>query len=128
MPTTRTLRSFGLSVGTVWGLIGVIPTLLRREDPRWWALALAVLLIGPALTWPRALRPLYTGWMAIGGVLGWINTRILLSALFYTLFPLVAAFLRLSGKDPMRRRLEPDASTYRMPRQPRPATHMKNQF
>jgi hypothetical protein len=128
MRTTPNLRSFGLTVGTVWAVIGLWPVVLRHAPPRWWALALAAGLIGFAAIYPRALQPVFKVWMAIGHVLGWINTRLLLGALFYTLFPVVGAYLRLTGKDPMRRRLEPDATTYRMPGRPRPADHMKHQF
>jgi hypothetical protein len=126
--TTRDLRFFGLTVGAIFGMIGMWPLLLRREDARWWAITLSGLLMVPALAFPKALRPAFRGWMAIGRILGWINTRLILGALFYTLFLLTGVMLRLLGKDPMHRRFEPDAKTYRVPSRSRPATHMKHQF
>jgi hypothetical protein len=126
--TVRDLRFFGLTVGSIFGIIGIVPALLRNKDPRWWAVTLAVLLIIPAVAYPKALQPAFRGWMAIGRILGWINTRLLLGALFYTLFLLIGAVLRLMGKDPMHRQLEPGATTYRVPHRPRLPAHMKRQF
>lgn len=126
--TTRQLRSFGLTVGGIFAIIGLWPAVFRGADPRWWALVLTGLLGIPALLFPRILGPAYRGWMAIGQVLGWINTRIILGVLFYTLFLLMGLLLRLMGKDPMHRKLDPSAKTYRVPRQFRPASHMQHQF
>ena len=122
------LRSFGLSVGTAWVVVGLWPLLWHHGSPRWWALALAAVLIGLGLIWPRALRPVFKAWMGLANVLGWVNSRILLGALFYTVFPLVGAYLRLTGNDPMRRRFDPGATTYRMPGRCRAGDHMRHQF
>ena len=125
----KQLRSFGLMVGGVFAAMGLWPVLFRGDDPRLWALVLASLLVIPALVLPRSLEPVYRGWMAIGYVLGWINTRIILGAIFYGLFTPIGLFRRfLLAKDSMHRRFEPEADSYRVVRQPRPPLHMKRQF
>jgi polyferredoxin len=125
----KQLRAFGLLVGGIFLLIGLWPTMLYREDPRLWALAIAGLLLIPALVLPRSLGPVYRGWMAIGHVLGWINTRIILGLVFYGLFTPMGVVRRLVlGKDAMRRKFEPDAETYRIVRSPRSAAHLRHQF
>ena len=43
--TVRDLRFFGLTVGSIFAMIGIVPALLRNNDPRWWAVTLGVLLI-----------------------------------------------------------------------------------
>jgi hypothetical protein len=48
--------------------------------------------------------------------------------LFYLLFTPLGVYMRLRGKDPMRRTLAPEAESYRVVRQPRPAAHMQHQF
>jgi len=60
--------------------------------------------------------------------LGWVNTRILLGVIFYGLITPMGLFLRLLGKDAMRRVLVQEAQTYRIARSPRSHAHMKNQF
>jgi hypothetical protein len=81
-----------------------------------------------ALAWPQSLTQVYRFWMAVGEILGWINTRLILGALFYLLFTPLGLYMRLRGQDPMRRTLTPEAESYRVVRQPRPASHMRHQF
>jgi hypothetical protein len=45
----------------------------------------------------RILKLLYRGWLLIGTVLGWINTRILLSLVFFLLMTPIA-FARRFGR------------------------------
>ena len=126
--STKQLRSFGLLVGGIFGVICVWPFLFRAQNIRMWAAALAVLLIVPALAMPRALRPAHRVWMSIGLALGWINSRIILGIMFYAVFTPVAFVMRLLGHDPMRRKSDSSLETYRIQRQPRPASHMRHQF
>ena len=125
--TNKQLRQFGLLVGGILAVIGLYP-ILRGGHPRIWALVPAGLLIVPALVFPRILRPVHRGWMAFGEALGWINSRIILGTIFYTLVTATGLIMRLSGKDPMNRRLEPQTDSYRRKREPRPTSHMKHQF
>jgi hypothetical protein len=124
----RQLRHFGYLVGGIFGLIGLWPLVWRHQNPRLWALALAVALVVPALVAPRILAPVYRVWMAAGEVLAWINTRILLGLVFYGIVTPIGLVMRLTGRDPMRRQLEPSGESYRIRCVPRPATHMMRQF
>jgi hypothetical protein len=124
----RQLRHFGFLVGGIFGLIGLWPLVWRYQNPRLWALALAVALVVPALVAPRILAPVYRVWMKLGEVLAWINTRILLGLVFYGLVTPMGLVMRLMGRDPMRRQLEPGGESYRIRCVPRPATHMMRQF
>ena len=124
----RELRSFGFIVGGIFCAIGLLPLVFRTMGPRWWAFVIAGLLVIPALLFPRVLGPVHRVWMAIGHALGWINTRIILGALFYSMFSFVGLLLRIIGKDPLHRKFEREADTYRVMRQLRPASHMEHQF
>ena len=128
MHHTTQLRSFGLIVGGIFAVIGVWPALWHSQAPRLWGLLLGGVLIVLALVWPRSLAHVYRLWMAVGEVLGWINTRLILGVVFYGLFTPMGLIMRLRGKDPMRRTLTPEADTYRVVRQPRPSSHMRHQF
>ena len=124
----KQLRHFGYLVGGIFGLIGLWPLVWRQENPRLWALALTVLLVVPALLAPRILAPVYRVWMRLGEVLAWINTRIILGVVFYGVVTPIGLVMRLTGRDPMRRRFEPTGDSYRVRSVPRPATHMLRQF
>lgn len=95
-------RSFGLTVGVVCAAIGAF---------RWWrghGLSGAVLavvgaaLVGAALVAPGALRIPNRIWWRIAQVLGWINTRVLLTAFFFLLLTPVGYVMRLLGRNPLR--------------------------
>jgi len=124
----RQLRSFGLLVGGLFGVLGLWPVVLRGEGARLWALILAALLVIMAVLFPASLRRAHSVWMVIGEVLGWLNTRIILGLAYYGVMAPMGLVMRLLGKDPMRRRIEPAAGTYRVARSPRSSNHMARQF
>lgn len=128
-PTTiKDLRSFGLLVGTVFGVIGLWPMVFRGEPMRLWAMVLGGTLILLGGVAPRLLAPAHKGWMWMGQILGWINTRILLGIVFYGLVTPIGLIFRLMGKDTVRRTFSEETQSYRVLRTPRPHSHMKNQF
>lgn len=65
-------------------------------------IALALTLIG--LLVPVAARAFHRFWMGVAGVLGYVNSRIILSLLYYGVFAPVGLARRLIGRDPLKRR------------------------
>lgn len=121
-------RNFGLLVGGVFSVIGLWPALVRGLDLRLWAVVVGGLLVVGGVISPTLLSPFYKVWMRVGHVLGWINTRILLSIVFYVIVTPIAILFRLMGKDTMRQAFSEGSPTYRVDREPRLRSHMKNQF
>jgi hypothetical protein len=124
----KQLRSFGITVGAVFALIALWPVMIRGDAPRLWAAITAALLIVPALVWPSSLSRIHKGWMALAEVLAWINTRIILGAVFYLIVTPIGVVRRLLGKDPMGTKPKADAETYRVLRKPRSASHLTRQY
>jgi hypothetical protein len=122
------LRSFGLIVATGFALIALWPAVFHGQKPRIWALALAATLAVFAGIAPVMLRPVHRWWMAIGEVLGWVNTRVILGIVYYILIVPIGAIRRMRAIDPMRRVLESSATTYKVHRSSRPSTHMWRQY
>jgi len=111
----KTLREFGLITGGIlvvlFGLL--FPWIFDYSYPGWpWIIA-GILWLW-ALLLPGTLNPIYHGWMAIGHVLGWINTRIILGVMFYVIFLPAGLLLKLLGKDPMARKINKSQDTYRV--------------
>jgi len=126
--TRKELRQFGLLVGAVFTVIGLWPLVFRGESLRLWAIGIGGLLIAFGGILPQLLRPIHKGWMWVGHILGWINTRILLSIVFYAMVTPIGLVFRLMGKDTMRQTFAESSTTYRVVRSPRPHSHMKYQF
>ena len=113
---TRTqLRDFGLIMagGLVLFFGLLIPWIWGAEFARWPWIAAAVFAVLGLLV-PYVLRPLYQLWLAIGEVLGWINTRILLGVVFFVIIFPIGMFMRLFGYDPMSKRFNPQTKSYRI--------------
>ena len=82
--------------------------------------------VGPlGIAWPRAITPLFIGWMALVYPIGWIVSRIVLGLLFYGLFTPVALVFRIIGRDELRLKPEPQTTTYW---QPKPHAIDKTQY
>jgi hypothetical protein len=125
----KELRQFGLIFATgialIFGLF--LPWLFEKPWPQWpWIVA--AVLVTTALLLPQALRPVFWLWMKFGHVLGWINTRIILGITFVILFIPVSLVFHLFGKDPMRRRLDPAADSYRIKSERVPRERMEKPF
>jgi Saxitoxin biosynthesis operon protein SxtJ len=72
--------------------------------------SIAGLLLVIGLLVPAAARAFHRFWMGLAGILGYINSRILLSVLYYGVFTPVGFVRRLMGRDPMRRRAPAESS------------------
>jgi hypothetical protein len=114
-PDRRELRNFGLvfSGGLIvfFGLL--LPWIFERPWPLWPWVGAGV-FAGSGLLLPEVLRPVFYVWMKLGHALGWINTRIILGLVFFVMFAPIALLLRLLGKDPLHRKLDDEAGTYRV--------------
>ena len=124
----KQLRSFGLLLGGIFGVIAAWPMIFHGAEGRSWAGVVAIVLIIPALVYPQALYWIHKGWMALGHVMGWINTRIILGLCFYLIVTPIGFIRRVLGKDSMGKEFEPEAVSYRVARKLRAATHLTRQY
>lgn len=124
-----TLRRFGLVLGgmiPLWfGLL--LAWLFDYGGPVWpWIMGAILALI--ALAMPLALKPLFRAWTAVGHVMGWINTRILLGLVFFLLITPLGLVMRLLGKRPLKLHRDAQAESYREPSAKRSPHHLENPY
>jgi hypothetical protein len=100
------LRRFGLTVGGAFLLLGLVSWWRGHVRPPLVFWTLGVLLVAPALAAPLVLEPVRRGWMRFGALLGEVNGRIILTALFYLVIAPVGFVLRTFFRDPLDRSLE----------------------
>lgn len=129
MPNKHELRNFGLLMGALLSLLFglLLPWLWDARWPVWpWAVGVVFVLWG--LLVPSTLAPVWRVWMKLAHVLGWINTRILLGLVFYVVVLPLAGALRVVGRDPMARRFDAAAVSYRVPSQPADRHNLEKPF
>lgn len=107
----RQLRSFGITLGTT---LLVVAGILYWRDISGVSIVAGIgsLFLITGLIFPRVLRPLYKPWMSLAIVLGFIMTRVLLTVIFVLLFIPIGFLMRLFGNDPLRRKLDPNTTSY----------------
>ncbi len=114
MISTVELRKYGFVMAALFALIfGVAAPLARAVPiPQWpWAVALAFVLA--AAVRPATLRPVHAAWMKLGHVLGMINSRIILTVVYFVVVFPYGLVLRAFGHDPLSLRKSSGATTYR---------------
>ena len=126
---SRGLRNFGFTTGlivvVIFGLL--LPWLFSASFPVWpWLIAGSLWLF--ALVFPMALNPVYKGWMKFGNIAGWINSRIILSVLFYFIVFPMGLIMKILGKDPMMRKFDKSVSSYRVLSSTRPESSLEKPF
>lgn len=97
--TKKELRKFGLTVGGIFLVLAGISFWRGHEIPPVVLGALGVLLFVPGLIAPTILRPVEKGWMRFAAGLAYVNTRIILTVLYYVLFAPIGLIRRMLGKD-----------------------------
>lgn len=109
--TNKDLRKFGVTIGAV--LLIIAGVLFWKSKPIYLYFgATAIVFAALSLLLPMILRPIYRAWMAFAVVMGFVMTRVILTALFFGLFTPIAFVTKLLGKDLLNERIDKNAMTY----------------
>ncbi|MHC4661428.1 MAG: SxtJ family membrane protein [Planctomycetota bacterium] len=95
----KDIRYFGGSFLVILGAITAFA--FWRKPGHWltWMWIPAIAVGVPALLYPPCMKPLFKVWMLIGGIIGFVMSRILFSVFFYiAIFPM-AMVMKLFGRD-----------------------------
>jgi hypothetical protein len=132
--TTAELRKFGLVTGAIIiGFIGMfLPWLKGGIDKMLHWLPYASMVGGVLIVWALihadSLVYVHKPWMLFAEKLGWVNTRIIMSVFFYVILTPIGFIMSLTGKDPMARRFDSSAPSYRIRKEPQTKDHMETPF
>ena len=100
----KILREFGLLLAIGFPLlIGALIPLLTGHGFIIWTFWVAIPSLLLSLLAPGALYYPYKIWMALGLLLGFINSHIILGIVFLLVLLPIAFVMRISGYDPLRR-------------------------
>ena len=130
-PSDRQLRTFGviaaavLAVLAAWAMFrcslfgaALSPAAARQTAVIGWIIGGVCLLA--SLLLPKALWPLYMLLNVVAFPIGFVLSHVILFAMFYLVFTPVALIFRLIGRDVLHRRLDADAASYWVRREPHP--------
>jgi len=122
-------RSFGIVFAVVFAIIGLLP-LWGCGAARVWALGVGAVFLVAAFAFPAALRPLNLIWFRFGLVLHKIVNPLIMGMVFFLTVTPIALIMRIMGKDPLRRRFDPEAPSYWIVREEGdlPPDSMRRQF
>jgi hypothetical protein len=79
---------------------------------QWWPFAISAVMLAMLFVAPSALRVPHYIWMKVAGVIGWINTRLILGVCFYLLITPLGVFMSLLGKLQYRKKAVSTSSNY----------------
>src|ERR1700730_5265205 len=108
------LRKFGLTVGGVFVLLGVL-LLLRHRATYPFFIGIGGILIVCGVISPRALKHIYIAWMALAFVLGFVMSHVILTFFFFLFVTPIGLLARLFRRDFLDRRLDKRAASYWIP-------------
>ena len=113
-PTKKQLRQFGLMVGIILILIGSYWMFYRDifETARVVLLVIGGFLFLSGLIAPTKLKPTYAVWMKLAHVLAYVNTRIIISLIFFLVITPIGIIIRLIKADLLHEKFQPDAPSY----------------
>ena len=109
----KQLREFGFILGLGFPIIigWLIPAITGHLFRSWslWVGCPALIL---GILKPSLLSYPFKVWMAIGLVLGWINSRLILGLVYLIILQPIAIFMKVFGYDPLRKK-KSDQTSYR---------------
>ena len=109
----KTLRKFGLTVGGAFLLLMLWVIFKSRLILlRYIVGALGIVLITFGILLPIGLKACYKFWMGGALALGWIVSRVLLTAIFFLVITPIGLIARLTGKNFLDVKPDKDRETY----------------
>jgi len=105
------LRKFGITIGTVFLIIGGFLFWKEKELFKLF-LTIGIVLFATGIVIPAFLTPAYWAWMVFATLLGWVMTRVILTLLFYVIFTPIGLIGRSFGKQFLDLKLDSSKLSY----------------
>lgn len=104
-------RSFGVVFTVFFALVGGARC-LQGAPPRSWALVVAVVVAWVTLLRPELLSVPNRLWARLGFVLQKVVQPVAMSVVFFVVITPLALVLKLTGRDPLRLKIDREARSY----------------
>ncbi|MFN8369820.1 MAG: SxtJ family membrane protein [Bacteriovoracaceae bacterium] len=110
----KELKNFGLLMGVLVPLFfSLILPWLFKSGFKIVPVYIGLFFLAVTLVYPRFLKYVYIPWMLLGGVLGFVNTKIILSLIFFIVFSPVGIYFKIIKRDFLQQDIDKNALTYK---------------
>ncbi len=110
-PTNRDLTILALLFLGILTVIGAYQY-FWKGSPSWYYWIVVGVVLAALRLIPPLFRRLYGLWLGFSVILGYFVSRIILVITYFVAVLPIGLMMRITGKDPMERKLDPQASTY----------------
>lgn len=125
----KALRAFAYSLSWAFPLVfGLLLPWIFAYHWQLWPVLISGTLLLLALLKPGWLYYPYKGWMTLGLALGWVNSKIILTLLFYLLLTPLGLILRSLNKLQYQRNTAPTGHSYWQPGKPQDKSQLEKPF
>jgi hypothetical protein len=121
-PDSRTLRQFGWIALVGFGLMATLAWnewLVFSVGLGEWRQPVVAGLAGLAglagffsIVYPKANLPIYLGLTILAYPIGFVLSYVIMGTIFYLMLAPMGIIFRITGRDPMKRRFEPETASY----------------
>jgi hypothetical protein len=107
----KEVRKFGLLFCVVCLIAGALMAWKGRQYA-WVAFGLSGVFLVLGLFLQGVLAPFYRLWMRFAALLAWLNTRVLLTVVYFVAITPVGVAMRMFGKDILKEKYDRSAQSY----------------
>jgi hypothetical protein len=111
-------RSFGLTFVVVFAIVAVWQAWAGRSSVAYAFSGLGIVILIVAFARPALLHGLNRAWMRFGALLHKVVNPLVLGGIYFLVFTPVALAMRLAGRDALQRKLDTQAASYWINRDP----------
>jgi len=106
------LKKFGITMGAAFLVMATLIALRHSYVKLFIPALISAVFFIIAFAMPILLKPVYAIWMKLAFVLAWLNTRLLLMAVFYFIFTPIGMGMRLFGFDILDKKIDKNRQSY----------------
>jgi len=128
---SKGLRQFGLVLGSILAVVFgfLLPWSWEWESqPNLVWIGIGIAVVAWALIAPDSMRSLYRSWMRVALQIGHVVNGVILAIVYFLVITPMGVFMRMVGKDPMRRELDKSVASYRVISKVRDRTHVDRPY
>lgn len=108
----RDLKQFGLTLAGILTIFGAINFLKGRTGFYTWFFGLSIIVFLLVITVPKHIKPIFVIFSKVGHAIGWVNSKIILTLIYFIFITPIAIIMRICGRDLLNRKIDKKEETY----------------